>query len=472
MLEDLRRDERIVRKPSTRGALSAVWKPFAEDGDLVAAMERLGGAISVPTDAHASLAMPVALPRMPTALRNQFEAGLPRVGMVPVGSDVSSSGDGLDGSTPPVPGGALGIAYLVGDIRMAGVGTITHVDGQRMTGFGHPMMQVGDTNFPIVDAKIITVRSSRNISVKMAETGAVIGQLTGDYQASVVGRYDTRAKLVPLKINIRAPERNVDREFKMEAAPMPLMLPLIIASGLSGALAEALPHGMPYLYKIGLDWQVEEGYSGTYEKVTVTHGQAGSTLLRDVLMPLILVLANPYEELTLKSLTIDLEVVPQQRVAELRSVSVPVDEVHAGEQVELKVYLRPFGGTEKVSETIALNIPREFAGKRIALEVGAADELLTPQIPAFIDLPSYLKTIEPAGRADELVVVLGSLTADLDADGVIYPAAPPSLRAAVSTIVVDSPARSLVPEHFTKKPLKWILNNTVTLHMDVLAPRT
>tara|TARA_B100000579_G_scaffold347705_1_gene300890 strand:- start:22 stop:1476 length:1455 start_codon:yes stop_codon:yes gene_type:complete len=472
MLEDLERKGDGASAVSEHRKVGAVWKPFTEDGNLVAAMERLGGNIPSPAGGQTSLSMPIALPKMPPAIRAQFEEGMAKMGMVPTAGETASSRGRMEGDRKPVVGGSLGVAYLIGDIRMAGVGTITHIEGQRMTGFGHPMMQVGSTDLPIVDARVITVRSSRNISVKMAATGDVIGQLTGDYQASVVGRYDRRSKLVPFNVRVRAAERGVDRLFEMQAAPMPVLLPLIVASGLSSALSQALPHALPYMYRIGVKWEVEEGYSGAYEDVTVTHGQSGNTLLRDALTPLILLLGNPFQDLRLKSLDISLDVVPQRRVAELRAVSVAVDEVRAGEELHLKAYLRPFGQDDAVVEKISIKIPRALAGMQIKVAVGASDLLLTRQTPAFKDLPTYIKALEPLGRADELVVVLSSSTATLDADGVLYPAAPPSLRASVSKVNVDTPIRSIFPEHISRKPTPWLLDNTATVKVDVLAPRS
>ena len=51
------------------------------------------------------------------------------------------------------PGDAMGVALLTGDFVLGATGTVTHVDGDRVYGFGHPLYNLGPTEFPMTRAE-------------------------------------------------------------------------------------------------------------------------------------------------------------------------------------------------------------------------------------------------------------------------------------------------------------------------------
>ena len=51
------------------------------------------------------------------------------------------------------PGDAVGVGLLTGDFELGATGTVTHVDGDRVYAFGHPLYNLGPTEFPMTRAK-------------------------------------------------------------------------------------------------------------------------------------------------------------------------------------------------------------------------------------------------------------------------------------------------------------------------------
>ena len=49
---------------------------------------------------------------------------------------------------PLKPGDAVGVALLTGDFELGATGTVTHVDGDRVYAFGHPLYNLGPTAVP------------------------------------------------------------------------------------------------------------------------------------------------------------------------------------------------------------------------------------------------------------------------------------------------------------------------------------
>ncbi|HEV3120457.1 MAG TPA: SpoIVB peptidase S55 domain-containing protein, partial [Isosphaeraceae bacterium] len=99
----------------------------------------------------------------------------------------ASAGGGADedivrreGDKPLVPGAPLSIAYVTGDFDLSGIGTVTHVEGDRVYGFGHPMMSLGACEFPLMTGYIHTVYPRASVSMKMGSPLKVVGVLDTD----------------------------------------------------------------------------------------------------------------------------------------------------------------------------------------------------------------------------------------------------------------------------------------------------
>src|SRR4051812_24564512 len=55
------------------------------------------------------------------------------------------------------PGGPLAISLIRGDFDLSGIGTVTHIEGHRVYGWGHSFMGLGGCDFPLMTGYIHTV---------------------------------------------------------------------------------------------------------------------------------------------------------------------------------------------------------------------------------------------------------------------------------------------------------------------------
>src|ERR671931_117464 len=111
---------------------------------------------------------------------------------------------------PLTPGDAVGVAFLTGDLQLGGTGTVTHIDGEHVYAFGHPMYNLGPTEFPMTRAYVYTVLPSLLASMKLSTTGEVICTFLQDRATTIAGRLGSGPKLIPLTLTLdtgRAPKR-------------------------------------------------------------------------------------------------------------------------------------------------------------------------------------------------------------------------------------------------------------------------
>src|SRR5262249_54893522 len=79
-------------------------------------------------------------------------------GLVPVqGGGATSRVAEEHQAVPLEAGGPLAISLIQGDFDLSGIGTVTHIEGQRVYGWGHPFLSLGSCDFPLMTGYIHTV---------------------------------------------------------------------------------------------------------------------------------------------------------------------------------------------------------------------------------------------------------------------------------------------------------------------------
>ena len=108
-----------------------------------------------------------------------------------------------EGDRPLVPGSPLSIAMVTGDFDLSGIGTVTHVEGDRVYGFGHPMFSLGACELPMMTGYIHTVYPRASVSMKMGSPLKVVGVIDTDVSTSVAGRIGPKPDMLPLTVRSR-----------------------------------------------------------------------------------------------------------------------------------------------------------------------------------------------------------------------------------------------------------------------------
>src|SRR5207248_3932100 len=109
----------------------------------------------------------------------------------------------------------IAVQLIRGDVSAAGTGTVTHVDGNKVLAFRHPMFNVGEIYLPIATAEIHTFLSALSSSFKMASPLREIGSLVQDRQAGIIGDTAQRADMIPVSVKVGGPGR-ADHSFHFE----------------------------------------------------------------------------------------------------------------------------------------------------------------------------------------------------------------------------------------------------------------
>lgn len=348
-------------------------------------------------------------PLVSSLLAPQFES---------LGLSFNALGGSFDSTTEPAapaeppalqPGGVVAVALAVGDITIAGTGTVSHVDGSHVLAFGHPMMSLGATELPMASAEVVTILPSQLNSIKVSNTGEIIGAFSQDRLSGIYGEIGRTPAMVPIEISF--PTRQNRRSLHFKVARHEQVLPVIAATGLAQAVNGSNESGFTRGFRV----TVNVDFPGM-EPVSVSQIYPGpqgfNQGLADLVGNLSLWLFNPYERIFPERIQFAVEDTPETPQGILEQFQVSRTRAFPGEHVDLTLgwrgYQRP-----AATELIGLDIPRSWAGKdlEVIVTTGPALDDLTdrPRTVAAAQLrgfEDYISALRAMRRSDGLYVAV------------------------------------------------------------------
>ena len=334
----------------------------------------------------------------------ELSAELRPAGLVPL-----QAGGGRKPGPPAAghvePGSAIGVELVRGDMSMVATGTVTYVDGPDVLAFGHPLFGIGEVYLPLVDAEIHAFLPSLAQSFKMSSPLNEIGTLVQDRQSCIIGNLDARSSMLPIDVRVTGPGVE-PRLFHAEVARNRRLTPLLASMVVGNAIADAEPDVTDMVVTVNSKVGVK-GYAPleTRDQIFSAEGVSARALSSSRgLRAMGELLFNPFEPVVLDRMDVDVRVEYRRDVAEIVSVALPGQEVHAGDTIPLRVTLRPYAGPEYV-ETVPVIVPRTVAGEVMKIEV-ATGAMVRPDVPHAESLRGYIDNLRKSYAATSIVVTL------------------------------------------------------------------
>ena len=267
------------------------------------------------------------------------------------------------GSTPDagscdsiVPGSAVGVELVRGDMSATAIGTVTYRDGNRILAFGHPFYALGRVQLPLPAATIHTVFANQQISTKVGSATRTCGTITADRSVGISGELGGAPSMIPMRVTIHGPQGRV-RRFNYEIARSRSLTPGLASATIVSSLSEAL-------FDVGLS---TTRYDLTYwlngGKQVLRRGNAivaPAPLAGtgdDVSQTLFLLLINRFEPVRLDSLHAEIAVEEGLDQAALASIRVEPTMAAPGELVQVELSVRPSRGKPE-TRRVTLRIPQ------------------------------------------------------------------------------------------------------------------
>ena len=441
------------------GAVSYGWAFSKEPicgitpvADMLAVMERglePGNVAGKPSDlegqteirdrqAHQGRLEPLATPLSvsgfsPTAAR-MLDEFMAKYGFATASGQAAGGPSGPADTGPMKPGAALGIPFVSGDFSAVAIGTLTHRDGDRLVGFGHPLLELGAVDLPLSGARIHGVLPSRFASFKLGAAGSVTGALRQDRWAGIAGVAGARAPVLPLALELAG---TADGErFSFELLRHDLLTPFLTQVVILSALEPAASLTGESSLTAEATLYLENG--ARVERADLYAGRAAVfDAARELAEPLRLALGGPFERIGVDSLDLVVEVAEESRRAEIAEARLASAIASPGDAVSVRVLLRPHRKPDE-EQTVEVLIPRTAVSGPVEVRVGSGRSALAWEMARRPDgfrprnNDQLLRLLNRSARRDDLVIELFRPEAAMSVDGRELPGLPPSAHAVLS----------------------------------------
>jgi hypothetical protein len=287
-----------------------------------------------------------------------------------------------------VDGGAIGVELMRGDINSTAIGTVTHVQGNRLVAFGHPMMNAGQPALPTCTARVLHVLANDRRSFKIAEAETPLGTLIHDRQAAIVIDTQIKADTVPLRLRVNGVTGAQRTEWNVQMASHRMLTPMLAFSALENALSVTAAENTDVIFEAHSRVRIQN--HGEIETRDVGYSSAGVDspgAISQIRLFEVMAAAygNPFEDSRIEGIDVELDVRFGADVITLIEALVPSPEVDPDSDVDVYLTVQPYGGPEEV-KIVKVHVPASAAGEKIelAFEPGNAVQLERP-LPKNLD---------------------------------------------------------------------------------------
>ncbi len=313
------------------------------------------------------LPCPLITSGLPAEVCEQLSEAVEPFGFVVVAGAASTGADVDAGEKAQlVPGSYIAVPFVSGDISMSISGTVTEVIGDKVYAFGHFLLGYGQIDLPLATAKVHTVVSSIASSFKLASVTETVGALTIDEAAGVVGQLGLQAKTIRLTIRIDRYNDTEKRQYNCRLANNRMLSPFYLRMAVAGAASQLGDLPPEHMIEYQVDIGIKDAESVTFENVS--SGMGLNEVVMECYSAIGLLMNNPYEEVDIESIDIDIRIIPRSIVSHIWSVDLSDSKVKAGQSIEIGVVLESVLAGKKQYQW-SLEIPEDLVPGKYQLTV-------------------------------------------------------------------------------------------------------
>ena len=405
-------------------------RPFSEDASQALAIGDQG------LSRLSTMLRPIAVPLVTAGFAPDVLAPLTPAltdrGFVPVSASASSqpAAASAGASRTLRPGDSMGVALLTGDFMLGATGTVTHIDGDRLYGFGHPMYNLGPTEFPLTQADVLLVLPSLLQSSKIASFGEILGTVQQDRATAVAGRLGAGPRMIPMSITLNS-DRTPSRTFSFTAVKDHTFTPLLTYLAVANVLTSYERAAGPASFTVRGTAAIREHDDISFEDIFTGDQPAGAASAY-VAGPITFLLKNASEQVEVEKITLTIDATEQARTARIERVWLDTDRPRAGRDATVRVLLRTFKG-EEIVKSVNIGIPANATGSLQLLVADAtrlsAEDRRSARGAESQRVAQLIRTFNRARRSNRLYVRLSSSDEGAIVNGEPLAALPPSVLA-------------------------------------------
>ena len=325
------------------------------------------------------------------------------------------------------PGEPIAGVLVDGDIGVTGLGTVTYNDGKRVLAFGHSFFNLGPINMPMSKGEVVMTLASQYQPNKFANATGIVGALHQDRHSGIMGVLGDQSDMIPVTVKVRAVKDDEsvahEKDFHFNVFVQEKWTPSLMMMTLFNSISDLNEFADEATYR--LNGRIEMNGN---TNLSLTTMQASGDLPVPAPMALATWWGDKFNRLYLnnvktpdvKRVSVTVDLLPERRVATIENAWVANPDLRPGDEVPVKVFLRPYRG-DSIEREFKIKIPLGMSKGDHRILLSDADTLNRVQNQAgsanhFLDLPETVSLINQERSNNKLYVSLvdASPTAYLD----------------------------------------------------------
>lgn len=346
-------DDRILPSPVTVGGRTITRVAIAPSAGVAAttATRTPGVAVMVP------LARPLLVSGMSPRVLQLLRGELDPLGLTLV---EGAAGASTDARPTLVPGSAVGVQLMRGDLNAVAIGTLTYRQGDAIVAFGHPLLNRGSTGYLLTPAVIHEVVRSTAFPFKVGSAGAPVGIVTEDRRAAIGGRIGVLPPLVAVRVSVTDRDRGRTAMMGTRVINDRQLGPLLAVAAAMEAVDRVLDRIGEGTAHVRLTLRARGLAGPVVRENTFYHARdIGSAGLLELPEALRLLFANEFVETGPVDVLVEAEIERTRQTASITEATVDTPRVRRGGTVVVGAILRPFQGPA-ITRTIDVRVPEGF----------------------------------------------------------------------------------------------------------------
>ncbi|HEY2040498.1 MAG TPA: SpoIVB peptidase S55 [Edaphobacter sp.] len=423
-----------VRDDEVRPAVTRDQKPGAAD---IAATASLPAANAGTGVALQAMETPLVFSGFSQDAVDRFGDRFRALGMTPV-AGVGSADSKAVQPEPLVPGSAVSAILVRGDLSIAGTCTVTYVDPTRLLACGHPITQYGPVDMPMTKAAVVATLPSPLNAFKIVNTTETVGAFTEDRASAIMGRFGTKARMIPVTVEIVQPPAPgatgpKDKTFHFEVLDNRQLTPSAMLVSVYQSLQGTNTATAEMSYRLSGEMGVQ-GLPSVRMSGIIAQNELNPAAINAALFindRFSRVYGNPLDQPVVTDLKLKMVGTPERLTASLESARLGVLEAHPGDALDAEVTLRPYQAESRIVH-LKIKLPADLTpgNVRVLVSDGATvDRLLGPSTP-LRHAEGLADAVEQMNRLhsnDRVYVTLLSREAQAVLEGETLPGVPLSM---------------------------------------------
>jgi hypothetical protein len=379
------------------------------------------------------------------------------------------------------PGESVAGVLVDGDMSVTGLGTVTYNDGKKVLAFGHPFFNLGPVSMPMTKGEVLMTLASSYQPNKMANATDVVGALHQDRHSGIEGVLGAESEMIPVSVKVRSLDDKEavvrEKSLHFNVFVQQKWTPYLMMLTLYNSVSELNDFRDEATYRLKGTVQM-----GSNQNLSLSNMQANGELPMPAPMALAGWFGDKFNRLYLnnvatpdvKSVNVTVDLLPDRRVTTVESAWVADSEVRPGEEVPVKVFLRPYRG-DMIERDFKVRIPDGLSRGDHRIVLSDADTANRMQNIAgsanrFIDVANTVSLINQERSNTKLYVSLVKASPTAYYDDKTMPSLPSSVLNVMQSGLAANRSLITSPETATEQmalPFDAVVTGSYSLRIHV-----